>query len=67
MGGEVDFNWIQGKIKGSLGRIMKEMKEVNRDGREIKDSQIQISEENIEMLNYSRQSVLKQILKYISS
>ena len=42
---------------------MKEVKEVNQDGREIKDSQIRISEENIEMINYSRESVLKEILK----
>jgi len=46
---------------------MKEMKEVNQDGRAIKDSQIQILEENIEMINCSRQSVLKQILEQISS
>ena len=42
---------------------MKEVKEINWDGRVIKDSQIQISEENIKMINCSRQSVLKQILK----
>ena len=41
---------------------MKKEKEVNQDGRAIKDSQIQILEENIKMINYSRQSVLKQIL-----
>ena len=57
------FNWIKGEIKDSLNQIMKEVKEVNRDGRAIKGSQIQMSEENIEMINCSRQSVLKQILK----
>ena len=41
------FNQIQGEIKVSLNRIMKEAKEVNQDGREIKDSQIRVSEENI--------------------
>jgi len=59
----VIFNHIKGDIKGSLDWIMKEVKEVNQDGREIKDSQIRISEENIEMINYSRESVLKEILK----
>jgi len=32
---------------------MKEVKEVNQDGRAVKDSEIQISEENIEMINSS--------------
>lgn len=45
------FNRNQGAIKDSLNWITKEVKEVNWDGREIKDSQIQISEENIEMYN----------------
>ena len=47
MDGEVVFNRIQREIKGSLGRIMKKVKEVNWDGRAIKDSQIWISEENM--------------------
>ena len=47
LNGEVASNQIQGAIKGSLGWIMKGMKEVNRDGRAIKDSQIQVSEENM--------------------
>jgi len=40
-------NWIQGEIKGSLGRTLEGMKEVNRDGRAIKGSQIWVSEENM--------------------
>ncbi len=36
-------NQIQGAIKGSLGRTLEWMKEVNRDGREIKGSQIRVS------------------------
>ena len=43
------FNQIKREIKGSLDHIMKELKEVNQDGREIKDSHIRISEENIEI------------------
>lgn len=45
------FNQDQEAIKDSLNRIMKEVKEVKKDGRAIKDSQIRISEENIEMYN----------------
>ena len=41
---------------------MKE-EEVNRDGRAIKDSQIQILEENTKMNNSLEQSVLKQFLQ----
>jgi len=44
---EVVFNRIQKEIKGSLGQIMKQVKEVNRDGRAIKDSHIRILEENM--------------------
>jgi len=58
MDGEVGLNQIQREIKGSLGQIVKEMKEVNQDGKAIKDSQIHISDENVEMINYSKQSVL---------
>ena len=47
LNGEVASNRIQGEIKGSLGSIMEGMKEVNRDGRAIKGSQIRLSEENI--------------------
>jgi len=61
--GEVAFNRIQRGINGLLCRIMNKVKEVNRDGREIKDSQIRILEENMEMINCSKQSVLKQILR----
>lgn len=47
LNGEVATNWIQGAVKVSLGQIMEGMKEVNRDRREIKGSQIWVSEENI--------------------
>jgi len=40
-------NRIQGAIKGSLGWTLEGMKEVNWDGREIKGSQIWVSEENM--------------------
>ena len=41
------FNQDQGEIKDSLNWIMKEVKEVNWDGRAIKGSKIQVSEENM--------------------
>ena len=57
------FNQDQGEVKDSLNRIMSNVKEVNQDGREIKDSQIQISEESIKMNNTLEHSVLKQFLQ----
>jgi len=45
--GGVASNQMQGSINGSLGRIMEGMKEFNRDGREVKGSQIRVSEENL--------------------
>ena len=67
LNGEVASNRIEGAIKGSLCQIMEGMKEVNWDGREIKGSQIWVSEENIKMTNCGKQSVLKQVLSYSSS
>jgi len=67
LNGEMVSNWIQGTIKGSLGRTLEGMNEVNWDGRAIKGSHIRVSEENMEMTNCEKQSVLKQILSDISS
>lgn len=47
LNGEMVSNWIQGAIKGSLGQTLEGMKEFNRDEREIKGSQIRVSEENM--------------------
>jgi len=63
----MDSNRIQGAIKGSPGRILEEMKEVNRDRRAMKDSQIQVLEENMSINYCAKQSVIKQVLYDISS
>jgi len=60
------FNRDQGAIKDSLNRTMKEVKEVNRGERAIKDSQIWISEENIEMYNSKSRVYLNNLCNNIS-